>query len=205
MRTFPFHLGRHPGPSRPARGIAGFTLLEMLAVLGVFLLALAMVLPGLNGVLDGRTLDAATAQAASDLRLARQQAITANRDVIVRIYEIPEGAGWAMRGYQSFLPDTGGAAPRALSAATFLPPGVRFSTQADETTLLTLPGQTPDAAAPALPPPVARNYRYRTLLFRANGTPLRGFCLTLRPMRGSAPGRTIAIDEATGRITVFTP
>jgi len=194
---------RPPPPhADPAAG--AFTLVEMLTVLGVIVLVLAMVMPALNGMLDGRKLDATAGQVAASLRLARQQAITANRDLEVRFYEFREGETWTMKALQAFLPDPEGAA-RPVSGAFFLPPGVVVSGRTGESTLFTLPERTPEPDAPALPPPVARNYRYRAFLFRANGTPPAKSWLTLRLEGRDAPGVTIAIDAATGRVSAFVP
>ena len=59
---------------RPRPGSAGFTLIEMLAVVAIFSLLVAIVAPNI-GRLSGRTLQAAADDLAARLELARQRAV----------------------------------------------------------------------------------------------------------------------------------
>ncbi|MEE8321885.1 MAG: GspH/FimT family pseudopilin [Gammaproteobacteria bacterium] len=64
----------------------GFTLLEILVVLGIMTLLLAVVPPALNNVIDGTKLKGATRDLAAGLRLARSQAIAKQNDTTLLLH-----------------------------------------------------------------------------------------------------------------------
>jgi general secretion pathway protein H len=66
-----------------SRASAGFTLLEMLAVLVILGLVAALAIPSLRRPPDNLRLEAATRSLASALRLSRAQAIARNTDVVL--------------------------------------------------------------------------------------------------------------------------
>jgi general secretion pathway protein H len=74
------------GSSVVSRTSAGFTLLEMLAVLAILGLVAALTIPTLRRPPDNLRLEAATRTLASVLRLSRAQAITRNADVVLTIH-----------------------------------------------------------------------------------------------------------------------
>lgn len=63
----------------------GFTLLEMVVVLGLAALTLALVLPRLGGGLDGLRVRTASRQVAALLRSARAQAVSERQTVTVTV------------------------------------------------------------------------------------------------------------------------
>ena len=63
----------------------GFTLLEMVVVLGLAALILALVLPRLGGGLEGLRVKTASRQVAALLRSARAQAVSEQQTVTVRV------------------------------------------------------------------------------------------------------------------------
>ena len=70
--------------ARP-RGTAGFTLVEMLAVIAILVLVAALTLPLLRPPPDRLRLEAAARTLASALRLSRAKAIAVNGDVVLAI------------------------------------------------------------------------------------------------------------------------
>ena len=69
-----------------SRASAGFTVLEMLAVLAILGLVAALTIPTLRRPPDNLRLEAATRSLASALRLSRAQAISRNTDVLLTIH-----------------------------------------------------------------------------------------------------------------------
>lgn len=73
------------GPPDPGRSAKGFTLLELLGVLGLAAIMLALVLPRLGGGLEGIRVRASSRHVAAFLRSARVQAIAERRPVTVTV------------------------------------------------------------------------------------------------------------------------
>ncbi len=67
------------GPFPNGSGCRGFTLLEMLLVLGIAVIAMAVVVPNFSKGLDSIRLRSAAREIASSLRYLRGHAITANK------------------------------------------------------------------------------------------------------------------------------
>jgi len=62
----------------PCRNSAGFTLIEMMATMGVAAILMAIAIPGFFSALPGLRLNDAARQIATDLQLARMRAISQN-------------------------------------------------------------------------------------------------------------------------------
>jgi len=76
----------HRGPAPIKRSDSpGFTLLELLVVLGIIGLMLALLPPFLPKTLDGQKVKAAARELATGLRGARSQAIATQRDVALEL------------------------------------------------------------------------------------------------------------------------
>ena len=87
---------RAAGFTLPRRAERGFTLIELLVVLAILGLALAVVMPRLEGSSETIALRAAAVELRGVLRAARSTAITANRDLLFAID--PAGHGYALDG-----------------------------------------------------------------------------------------------------------
>jgi general secretion pathway protein H len=114
-----------------SRTSAGFTLLEMLAVLAILGLVVALALPTLRRPPDNLRLEAATRTLASALRFSRAQAIARNADVVLTIHAdrrvFESSTGSAIQLDQEISVEMIFAAPerrgRAVGAIRFFPDG----------------------------------------------------------------------------------
>ncbi len=77
---------------------AGFTLVELLVVIGVLLLMAVLVVPAVGPLLTGANVSSATEMVADQLSYARQVALSENRPVEVRFYEYSDTAGSDKQG-----------------------------------------------------------------------------------------------------------
>lgn len=138
----------------------GFSLIELLAVLGVMALVMAFAMPAVNPILKGSQLNQAAQDIGDQLGLARQLALSSNRSMEVRFYkyadpELPgevEGnpSSGYFRGMQIFEIAENGVA-RARGKMRRLPSSIVIDGGSTLSTLLAPPGSytspLPEAAA----------------------------------------------------------
>ena len=84
---------RDRGPNR-SRQCRGFTLIEMLVVIGIIVVVLGIALPNMRGLHEGHELESAARQLVADLSLARSRAIN-NRATVVVAFIPPEILGYS--------------------------------------------------------------------------------------------------------------
>ncbi|MGB8167802.1 MAG: Verru_Chthon cassette protein D [Chthoniobacteraceae bacterium] len=173
---------QHPQRAR------AFSLIELIIVISVIVIIAAFTIPAMNTVLKGSQLSQGANTLVGQLNIARQQALSRNRQVEVRFYRYadPEVPGedvskpetGKFRALQLFQVTPQGVA-LPLDKVLTLPNSVIFSYSETEglSSLLDKPtAQTPkkpgiaDNAAPRLPRGVDYNYDYVSLKFMQDGS-----------------------------------
>lgn len=121
---------------------AGFTLIELLLVTGLVILLAVLSIPAMNSVGAGLNLTRSGQSIADQLVLARQTAITRNRNVEVRFVEVLENGNRRFKALQTWLVDEDGTNTSALGRLIVLPPGVLIDTNLAYSPLLFGSGAT---------------------------------------------------------------
>ena len=212
-----------------------FSLIELIVVIAVIVIIAAFTMPAMNTILRGSQLTQASSLLVGQLSLARQQALTRNRVIEVRIYrfgdpEIPsekanDPTTGSFRAMQLFEVQTNGTA-LPLDKPQRLPNSVIFSF-AEGTGLSSLldtgtagapkkPG-TDDKAAPRMPRGVDLDYEYVAFKFLQDGStdksPTGKWYLTLinatdklaAPTQPPPNFFTVQIDPVSGVTRSFRP
>lgn len=116
------------------KGVRAFSLVELLVVTAIIVVLMAMAVPALNTVLAGSNVARAGQMVDDAFVLARQEAISKNRDVYVRFYKFPDGVDQTDRwqGVQIWSKEaTAGDKPLGkfyrFPEGTFLTPGTALS------------------------------------------------------------------------------
>lgn len=171
--------------SMPRRRSRGFTLVELIVVVGIMALIIAAVTPGLTEVIRAARLTSAGDQVLGRISLAQQQALALNSPVEIRFYSYEDGQSAtgvpAIRGMQlvELLNDAatatlgGGSAAqdesltqRRLNEPVFLESGIEISTNATLSPLLS--NLLPDSTDEAIRFP-RQNAQYAALIFYPDG------------------------------------
>ena len=198
--------------ARPHELGRGFTLFELLCVMTILTILLAVTLPSLDSVMKGSKLNRAGVLMADSLSLARQEAVTRNREVEVRFYNFasPQMQGW--RGFQIFRVEqtASGRTVVATSPVKLLPEGTEITADTSFSPILfadaTVGGST------TLPSSGAATYT--GFRFRPNGSTSGDInatnnFLTLQNSQGTKPPAdgyyTLQINTVTGKVNAFTP
>lgn len=180
-----------------------FSLIELIVVIAIIVLIASFTVPAATTILKGSQLTQASSTLVGQISLARQQALTKNRAVEVRIYRFadPESPGEELanpssgkfRAIQLFeVLESGAAVP--LDKMQMLPTNVVFAYTDDSAVGLSSiideakagtpkkPG-TDDKAAPRLPRGIDYSYEYVSFRFLQDGstnlTPTDTWYLTL--------------------------
>ncbi|MBE2204631.1 MAG: Verru_Chthon cassette protein D [Chthoniobacterales bacterium] len=205
-------------PSHPRVHPDGFSLVELLTVMALLAVLAVLVLPSIRGVSSSTELTISAASVVDSLNLARQTALSVNRPVEVRFYQVPSSTDTteAFRAMASYV--LGNNQTNPIGRPVWLRSGVVLSDTAPFGTLLEgLPGGS--STLPSLGP---TTYSYRSLIFRPDGSvalpntsPSDGgdtwhvmLFNTSRPPTGSTPPAnhvTIQLLPETGRTRVFQP
>lgn len=189
----------------------GFSLIELLVVISILALLMAVAFPAIQSSIAGSRLTTAGQMLADQLNLARQEAVTRNRDVQVRLIWLAPDAkgGGALQLYS--------ADPKNLSALqpigkmTLLPDRVVISPQKKLSPLLTNPA-TAQATADF---PGRGALSYYAIRFRPDGgtnlafnSPENYLTLTAEAEAGQTPPANyvaIQVDPANGRTRLYRP
>jgi uncharacterized protein (TIGR02596 family) len=198
----------------------GFTIIELLLVVGVIAIVISLIVPAVQGFLQSQRLTAATSTLLGDLGEAQQLAQTLSRAVEIRIYSYQDtsrpGTTPTYHAYQVFERLPGGVmVPRRQP--TQLDTGIIVASDPRFTTLFKLGEKTPTPQDPVLPQ-ADRNYKYISVQFIPGGSVSlpRGatdrWCLTLvnesnylQPAVLPANFSTIQIDPHNGSLRLLRP
>lgn len=186
------------------RSRRAYSLIELLTVLAVISILSAIMIPSVSGVLRGTQLSGAGQTAAEQLTLARQDAITRNRSVLVRVYQTSDGAC----GIGSdLLEDDGSSVP--LRRIIWMPESVQISSD-----LTTLNG-SPYGTTGSMNLPPLGSVSFFAFIFRPDGslgtsaftTNAPYFTLINKGSQTSPPKNFYAmqINPATGRVERYRP
>jgi len=196
---------------------AAFSLVELLTVIAIIGILAAVTIPSLSGLSSSTELNISGDQVVDTLNLARQSAVSANRPVEVRFYEVPRStdASLAYRAIGIYL--LGDDGPSPLGRLAYLQNSIVMSDAAAFGTLLNGldSGQT---NLPAIDRSKQFNYHY--FVFRPDGSAnlpnstLQGDTWHVmlydsrRPPSGQTPPDnfvTVQLIPETGRTRTFQP
>lgn len=205
---------------------AGFSLLELLAVIAVFGIIASFTMPAVSSVMRASDLRTGSQILSEQLGLARQMAIAKNRSIEVRVYQYavsPETGEGKFRAIQTFeILDSGVAQP--LGRVCRLPSSVLIDSGATLSSIITGTsggGLSPAAATGAEVgyslPEIGKSYRCVKFRFMPDGSTdlppaSTSWFLTLHHVSegdslSSAPSdySTVQIDPANGRTRIYHP
>ncbi len=201
--------------SSPVPGILntnrrGFSLIELLVVMGIIILIASLVAPSFSSIVLGTNLSRAGQVVGDEMILARQEAVTKNRDVTVRFYKWDDLGTSAWRGMQIVTDEQvdGVSKVRPLARMKALPQGVVFDPALSP--LLDL-GAVPVSGETSTPDKVTETASFR---FRANGSTDPKFdvsesYVTLKsendPSNPPDNYYTLVVNPVTGKITTYRP
>lgn len=199
------------GSLRRTSRLQAFSLIELLVVMGVIVLIASLVVPSFSSIVVGTNLSRAGQIIGDELTLARQEAVTKNRDVIVRFYKWTEVGDSEWRGIQLLSEIKVGASTevRPLGRLKTLPQGVVLDS--DLSPILELPGETLEND---VSPPDKEGLSVASFRFRANGTTQPQFAndanyVTVRNLTasGNPPDNyyTLQINPVTGKVSTYRP
>lgn len=208
---------------------AGFTLIEMMAVLAIIAVLIAVLVPSMKSFGGARSLENTGQFFMDQWNLARQEAMARQSLVEFRIYQFrdKQSAGTApeILGFQYFTVDTDGAR-RAISKPLYFPEGIVISTDQDLTSVVSLSTSSPLPSDPKIMK-ADGPYAYRSVVFRPDGSTDLSYdeeketspgvttrvrtkhFITLRQRAdaGKPPANyyTVLIESTTGRTKAFRP
>jgi uncharacterized protein (TIGR02596 family) len=209
-----------------------FSLVELLTVIAIISILATLSITAFNQISRASKLAAAGQSLVDNLNLARQTAMTKNRRVEVRIYQIPSSpasSGTACRAIRLFVVQSAGDLLPLTKLIRFQDPvvlsdsGMTLPNSASTTSTILAPtgistNATTDATNDAAkwPVPGAATYQYISFNFLPDGgtdlDPGKSWLATLMlandPLiANSLPANylTVRIDPVLGKITVFRP
>ncbi len=188
---------------------SAFSLLELLVVIAIFAIMAAVTLPAFSSINQAEGVNRAGQTLGDTVILARQEAVSKNRDIEVRIIDVADPLFPGYRAIQLWINDAAGTNPSPLGKIQRLPDGVIIASNSLSPLL------TADANVSGSTNFGALGKRdYRGFRIRANGalpqsvTPTNNFLtVQLAKDTGEPPGNfyAIRVNPVTGRVTTHRP
>lgn len=192
------------------RNWRAFSLIELLTVVMIMVVLAVLAVPALSSMIRGSALSRGGQVVGDMLSVARQEAVTRNRDVEVRFYHLTnEGVkGWRAMQLWTLEQTANGPTTNTSSRVTLLPDGVVIATN---NSLSPLVSDSPNQGTVTLS--AYGSTPYRSFRFRPNGATEIAVSgsnfLTLVPISDTAaqPANfyTLQVDSLTGKAKVIRP
>ena len=207
-----------PPTIRTNRNATGFSLIELLVVVAVIALLATLAVPAFNAITNAGSIEHSADQIAGACALARQTAVSKNRSVEVRFYEVP-AEGWPndFRALQLFEIGDSGEATALTKVFTLRLPAILSRDTGLSTLLANARTKVWTVKDPQVALPRAgTTYGCRAFRFRPNGTtdlPVdTKWHLTVvdakKPGSAAQPPEnfaTVWVEPATGAVKILRP
>ncbi|HSI87228.1 MAG: Verru_Chthon cassette protein D [Candidatus Methylacidiphilales bacterium] len=123
-----------------ARGASAFTLMELVAVMAIIAVIATLSLPAIMPMMRSSSLNTGAGMVVDELNLARQTALTENREVQVRLYKLPSSSDSSdvqFRAFRCFVKESEDPVQwKPLTKVRYLSDQVIFSADPKYSTLL---------------------------------------------------------------------
>jgi uncharacterized protein (TIGR02596 family) len=199
----------NPLPSM-VRTVRGFSLIELLVVLAVVSILAVIAIPAMNSSMTSTKLTAAGQMISDTIGLARQEAVTKDRDVQVRFYNIGANTwpGWRAIQVLRVEPTSSGSSLVAVTKLRLLPDAIILSS-----TLSPMVSADP-AVTGTTTLPIYGTATYGGFCFLPSGevesaltTANNYVTVQSATAQGSPPANysTLQVNLTTGKVTTYRP
>ncbi|PAW78128.1 MAG: hypothetical protein B9S32_07995 [Verrucomicrobia bacterium Tous-C9LFEB] len=194
----------------------GFSLIELMVVIGMIAGLTTLSIPAFNSITDANALNASASKVIDAMNLARQSAITLNRPVQIRFYQIKDLSGTDLSYRAIRLIQVDGSTLKDLAKVDYVDRNVILSDRPEYSTLI---AAAPQFGTDSLPGNTT-NLNYRMFQFMPDGSadlPAASgdsWFITLYLKRavkngldGALPQNfiTVQIDPVTGKARAYHP